>query len=254
MATNNSFLAADISGGNTTVQELSRREYDSRVAVPRLLKLLEEYSIPVTFFIPAVTAQLHPEAVEAILRSPLRHEVAVYGWFQEPIIKLPADEERRLTKKAFDFWTERLGHKPAGIRTINWNYTDATASIIRDLGFLYDSSLMADDRPYEVTENSRPTGIIEIPVENITDDWAYYGLGAGSFTMGDSEVLEIHEREFDGAYKEGTLFQATMHPFLMAHRSRLVMLEQLLAHMKSKPGVWFATHEQVALAAKAQMR
>jgi hypothetical protein len=37
-----------------------------------------------------------------------------------------------------------------------------------------------------------------------------------------------------------------MHPHLMGHRSRVAILDRLIRHMKSKPGVWFATHEAVA--------
>jgi hypothetical protein len=43
------------------------------------------------------------------------------------------------------------------------------------------------------------------------------------------------------------MFILTMHPHIIGHRARVVMLDQLIAHMKSKPvGVWFATHEQIA--------
>jgi peptidoglycan/xylan/chitin deacetylase (PgdA/CDA1 family) len=228
----------------------SQYEYAARVGVPRILKLLERYSIPVTFFIPAVGAQLHPEEVDAILRSPLRHEIGVHGWVHEQIPKLSPEQERRLTRQAFEFWTKRLGHKPVGIRTPSWTYSATTLSIIQELGFLYDSSLMSDDRPYEILADHKSTGIIEVPVEGITDDYVYYqGLKSA-----DSAVLATYEAEFDMAYDEGTLFQLTMHPLVTGHRSRLAALDQLLAHMKSKPGVWFATHEQVAQVAKAQMR
>jgi hypothetical protein len=37
-----------------------------------------------------------------------------------------------------------------------------------------------------------------------------------------------------------------MHPHYTGHRSRALWLERLIAYMKSKPGVWFATHEEVA--------
>jgi peptidoglycan-N-acetylglucosamine deacetylase len=37
-----------------------------------------------------------------------------------------------------------------------------------------------------------------------------------------------------------------MHPHITGHRSRTAGLEKLILHMKSKPGVWFATHEQIA--------
>jgi len=34
----------------------------------------------------------------------------------------------------------------------------------------------------------------------------------------------------------------------------LLLLERLLIHMKTRPGVWFATHEQVARAVQPQIR
>ena len=160
--------------GYTSAQPLSRGEYGPRVGVPRILKMLEQHGVPVTFFIPAVSGQLHPEAVDAILKSPLRNEIGVHGWVHERISDLPADEERTLTRRAFDFWTKRLGRKPAGIRTPSWDFTAETLAIIREFGFFYDSSLMGDDRPYEIVADGKPTGLIELPVEWILDDYTYY--------------------------------------------------------------------------------
>jgi hypothetical protein len=37
-----------------------------------------------------------------------------------------------------------------------------------------------------------------------------------------------------------------MHPHVIGHRSRIVLLDKLIQHMKAKPGVWFATQEEVA--------
>jgi hypothetical protein len=37
-----------------------------------------------------------------------------------------------------------------------------------------------------------------------------------------------------------------MHPHMTGHRSRVALLERLIQYMKKKPGVWFATHEQIA--------
>src|SRR5688572_6973513 len=136
--------------GHTSPQPLTRGEYGPCVGVPRILQLLEKHSVQVTFFIPAVSAQLHSEAGHAILKSPVKHEIGVHGWVHERITELTPEEERMLTRRAFDYWTKRLGRKPAGIRTPSWDFTSATLDIIRELGFLYDSSLMGDDRPYEI--------------------------------------------------------------------------------------------------------
>ncbi len=59
-------------------------------------------------------------------------------------------------------------------------------------------------------------------------------------------VYRTFEQEFDRAYREGTLFMLTMHPHISGHRSRIDQLEKLIAHMRAKPGVWFATGQQIA--------
>ncbi len=243
--------------GYDSPQPLSRGEYGPRVGVPRILRLTEKYRVPVTFFVPAVSGQLHPDTVDAILKSPAGHEIGIHGWVHERLSDLAPAEERTLTRRAFEWWTSRLGHKPAGIRTPSWDFTPQTLEIIRELGFLYDSSLMGDDRPYEIVAEGRPTGLIELPVEWILDDYTYYSYDRPSSAyhrMGDNEVYEIYRAEFDKAYEEGTLFLLTMHPFVTGHRSRIAALERLVVYMKSKPGVWFARHEQVARAAQAQLR
>jgi peptidoglycan/xylan/chitin deacetylase (PgdA/CDA1 family) len=238
--------------GNFSAQPLSRGEYGPRVGVPRILKMLEKHAVPVSFFIPAVSGQLHPEAVDAILKSPLRHEIGVHGWVHERLTDLKGDEEHVLTRRAFEWWTQRLGRKPVGIRTPSWDFTAHTLPIIKELGFLYDSSLMGDDRPYEILAEGKPTGLVELPVEWILDDFTYYSYDRASYAyhrMSDRDVEEIYRAEFDKAYEERTMFLLTMHPFVTGHRSRLAALEKLVEHMKSRPGVWFATHEQVARAA-----
>ena len=237
-------------------QPLSRGEYGARVGNPRILALLEKHKIPASFFIPTVAAQLHPEAIDAILASPLKHEIGVHGWTHEVLSSLVGNEERDLTRRAFDFWTTRLGRRPVGIRCPSWDFTKDTLSLIQELGFLYDSSLMGDDRPYEIVADGKPTGIVELPVEWILDDFAYYSYDRPNyayFRMSDEAVYEVYKNEFDKAYEEGTMFLLTMHPQITGHRSRIVVLERLIAHMKTKPDVWFATHEQIARASAVQL-
>ena len=242
--------------GHHSAQSLSRGEYGPRVAMPRILSLLETQGIPATFFIPAISAQLHPETVDRILAARQGHEIGLHGWLHERISELSPEEERSLTTRAFEWWTRRLGRSPRGIRTTSWDFTAETLSIIRDLGFLYDSSLMGDDRPYEIVTDGIPTGLVELPVEWILDDYTYYSFDWATHSYhrnSDTGVYEIYRAEFDGARQEGTLFLLTMHPFVTGHRSRLAALERLIDHMVAAPGVWFATLEQIAGIARAQL-
>ncbi len=142
------------------------------------------------------------------------------------------------------------------MRTPSWDFSDHTLSIIEQVGLSYDSSLMADDEPYELLADGRRTGIVEIPVEWIRDDAPYLMMeryGGLRPYMPPRGLLEIWRDEFDAARAEGGLFQLTLHPHIIGHRSRLVVLRDLLAHITGHSGVWFATHAQVADLAREQI-
>ena len=122
-------------------------------------------------------------------------------------------------------------------------------AITREMGLIYDSSLMADDDPYEILEEGEATGVVELPVEWIRDDAPYWAMdrftGLRPYTP-PSGVSEVFMREFDGAYQERGLFLLTMHPHFIGHRSRIQVLDELLAHISSHPDVWMATHADIA--------
>jgi peptidoglycan-N-acetylglucosamine deacetylase len=232
--------------GETSPGRLAQGEYGSRVAVPRILKLLAAYEAPATFFVPAVSALLHPNDIESFVDA--GHEVAVHGWIHERNTLLSPAEELDLTGRACDTLQRLAGTRPVGIRTPSWDFSDSTLDVIRQLELRYDSSLMADDEPYELLADGEPTGIVELPVEWIRDDVPYLVVGR-NFTR-PRALLEIWRDEFDAAYAEGGFFQLTMHPHVIGHRSRLVVLDELLAHIARHSGVWFATHAQVAEAVR----
>ena len=127
----------------------------------------------------------------------------------------------------------------------SWNFSPNTLAILRELGFLYDSSLMADDDPYEIDSGGEPTGIVELPVEWILDEAPLVNPRGNAYAT-PRDLAQVWMDEFDKAYEERGMFILTTHPHLIGHRSRIVALEQLIEHIRSKPGVWFATHRQAA--------
>jgi len=237
---------AELREGARSINNLSRGQYGSRQGIPRILRLLERHDIRASFFVPAVVAKLYPEETRAFVDA--GHEVGLHGWIHERNTTLPDGVERDLQMRAADTLEQIIGSRPVGIRTPSWDFSDQTLSIIRDMGLLYDSSLMADDDCYELLLNGEPTGVVELPVDWIRDDAVYFNMNRFStlrpYTAPDA-VFDIFRREFEVAYKEGGIFQLTMHPHHLGHRSRIWILEDLIDLIRSRGDVRFQTHADV---------
>ena len=238
--------------GSTSPGRLAQGEYGARVGVPRILDLLRRHELRATFFVPGVIAKLHPDEQRRVVAE--GHEIGMHGWIHEGTSELTESSERDLMRRAFDTLSKVTGRTPVGIRVPSWDFSATTLPLIRELGLLYDSSLMADDEPYELVDDGTPTGIVELPVEWIKDDAPYLNMNRATAIRpytAPSAVHEIFRAEFEGALAEGGLFLLTMHPHIIGHRSRIAMLDVLIRYMKGVPGVWFATHEEVARYCKA---
>jgi peptidoglycan/xylan/chitin deacetylase (PgdA/CDA1 family) len=225
---------------------LSQGEYGATTGLPRVLDLLDREQVPASFYIPAMSAAIHPKMIQEIVRRN-RHEIGVHGWMHEnlPAVGDAAKEEQLLTQ-SLGYVAKAAGKRPVGFRAPSWAFSQHTLDQIRKAGFLYDSSFMAMDEPYELLANGQETGMIELPINWIADDYPYYEPQAAGSLPDPDLVYEVYKAEFDAAYQERTLFILTMHPHITGHRSRIAQLEKLITYMKSKPGVWFATLEQVA--------
>lgn len=237
----------DLRFGGHSHGKMSQGQYGARRGSPRILKLLERHGVPATFFMPAVSGLLHPEEARAVVAE--GHELGIHSWIHEFNSRLDHATERDLALRAADTLETLSGRRPVGMRTASWDFSPWTLKIIREMGLLYDSSLMADDEPYELLDEGRPTGVVELPVEWIRDDAIYFNMDRMAalrpYTAPEA-VLDIFRRELLTAHEEGGLFLLTMHPHHIGHRSRIFILDEVIRLARSLPGVWFATHEEVA--------
>jgi peptidoglycan/xylan/chitin deacetylase (PgdA/CDA1 family) len=85
-------------------------------------------------------------------------------------------------------------------------------------------------------------------VQWLLDDWPQFGYdieGGGQLANPD-KAYQIWSAEFDGLYAEGGYFLLTMHPEVIGRPHRIALLNRLIEHIKSQPGIWWATAEEVA--------
>jgi peptidoglycan/xylan/chitin deacetylase (PgdA/CDA1 family) len=196
---------------------------------------------------PAVSAMLNPGEVRAVAEA--GHEIGIHSWIRKSNSRLDHESERDLALRARDALERLGGQPPVGMRAASWDFSAWTLKIIREMGLLYDSSLMADDEPYELLDRGEPTGVVELPVEWIRDDAVYFNMDRATGLRpygGPAMVFDIFQRELDVAFDEGGLFLLTMLPHHVGHRSRVWILDEIIRAAKAKGSVWFATHAEVA--------
>lgn len=229
---------------------MSETEYGAVEAMPRILAMLDKEKLPASFYVPAVSAILAPDMVTSINKSG-RHEIALHGWIHESLPTLNnAAEEERLLMQSIAYFQKVTGRRPVGTRAGAWAFSHHTLDLLLKAGLLYDSSMMSMDSPYLLKANGKETNLVELPVSWVLDDAPYF-TRTGALPSPEA-IFKVYQDEFDMAYREGGMLMLTFHPHISGRRSRMAHLEKLVAYMKSKPGVWFATAEQIANYVKPQ--
>lgn len=238
--------------GGKSIGRMAWGQYGPRVGVPRILRILKAHNVPATFFVPAVAALLHPDEPRQLVAE--GHEIGIHSWIHELNSVLSYEAEKDLMQRAADTLEKLSGVRPVGARTASWDFSPHTLRITREMGLLYDSSLMADEDCYELLLDGEATGVVELPVEWVRDDAVYFMMhrfqSLRPYTAPEA-VFDIFRREFEAAYAEGGIFQLTTHPHIIGYRSRVWIIEELIRLAKAKGDVWFATHADVAAFAKA---
>jgi peptidoglycan/xylan/chitin deacetylase (PgdA/CDA1 family) len=245
----------------TSPTPLSRGEYGARVGLPRILSLLERHAVHATFFVPAHTVASFPESVRGLAAA--GHEIAVHGFVHESPVALTRAEEVDLLTRSEEVLGKIAGVRPVGYRSPAWDLSPHTMQILEERGYLYDSSLMADDfRPYRprrgdvVTEQGFVAGpecnLIEFPVAWELDDYPYFQFMSRPINQGlrdPEEVGAIWRAEFDYCRTRVAdgVFNLTSHPEIIGRGPRIEMLDRLVTYMKSQDGVRFSTLQDEAM-------
>lgn len=231
--------------GHTSPGALAQGTYGARVGIPRILNVLSREAATATFFTPAVMALTYADQTRELVSR--GHEVALHGWIHERTTLLPPSVERDLAYRSVEVLERVTGTRPSGMRTPSWDFSGNTVQIASDLGLMYDSSLMADDEPYELLLDGEVVGIAELPVDWIRDDAAYLVMdrfdSIRPYTSPEA-VLGIWLEELVEAAKTRGVFQLTLHPHIIGHRSRIWIIEELIRMAKER-GMWIATHLEI---------
>ncbi len=175
----------------TVIDRSAWDRYPSRVVANtrRIMRLLSEYNVHVTFFVLGWVAERHPGLVaEIALRG---HEIATHGYWHEIVYRQTPDEFAADLRQSLDaIQRGAAGLQPTGYRAPSFSVTRQSLwalDVLRDHSIVYDSSifpLAAHDR-YGISNanrfaNKTSSGLWEFPVSTMRlggQNWPVAGGG-----------------------------------------------------------------------------
>lgn len=233
----------------------SRGEYGAVVGVPRILDLLDKYSIKGTFFIPGHTIDTYPEVCREIVER--GHEVGHHGYMHEDPTDLPLEAEEDIIVKGLKT-LEKIGVRPKGYRSPGFDFSPNTLDLLDKYGFKYDSSLMGNDYyPYcpryctvhydRGNEFSDPYNVVEMPVSWFLDDFPHSEFIMTRTGMKpQSQIFEIWKAHFDYGISniENGMMVVCTHPQVIGRPHNITMFEEFIKHIIAG-GAWIAPLEEI---------
>ena len=227
---------------NEPPMQLAKGEFGGRVGIWRLIALFDAHGIKATIFTPGRICELYPQALRAATRS--GHEIADHMW-EHHVPKDPALERDHLLKTAGAL-EAIAGRRPVGSRS------EHTPALLKQEGFLYISHESADHLPYYLSDVDGGATILNLPFHYAIDDAMFYSfawLGSSNAAQRITDpdrVFDLWWAAFWQQYRAGGYLNIVVHPFVSGRALRIDMLDRQITRMKSLPGVWFPTCEQVA--------
>ncbi|MEM9222802.1 MAG: polysaccharide deacetylase [Pseudomonadota bacterium] len=238
--------------GHLRLSPISVGRYGPTVAVPRILETYRRLGITQTFFMPAWVMETYPATVDAILAA--GHEIGHHSWRHEDPIAHSDEREAELFDRALQTHVRMTGRAPRGYRAPVYNATPAAIARLIGAGFLYDSSLMADDIPYLLRA---PEGdLIELPPHWGADDWPPFAhfeeIGYLMPVRAPSDGIRAFVEEYEAHREAGGFFMPVLHPFLTGRLARWAAMERWLETILERGEAWFAPLEDIAKHAQAR--
>jgi peptidoglycan-N-acetylglucosamine deacetylase len=227
------------------LQTLSWLGYEE-IAVPRLVRLYEEFGVKQTFFFPGYCIDTYPELVTGVLEG--GHEVGLHGYLHEVMYEQDAKGELEILERGLEAAAKLMDEPPVGWRAPLYAISDRSPQMLLEHGFVYDASLMGDDQPYLLRT---PKGdLVELPSETANDDWTHYAhvpdLDYMMQIRAPAVAEEVYRAEFEAAYRHGGLWVSVWHPSISARLSRLEVVAGMLRDMLERGDVWVASLGEIA--------
>ena len=225
---------------------VSWASYGGKEGIWRLLRTFERHAVPATFFANARCVDVYPDAIQAIVQD--GHDLAGHGMVQDGLLTyMDADEEHDTIRRSLDLLASATARPVTGWLSPVLAFTPRTADLLADAGLKWHSDINYADRPHVVdTRHGRMAGI---PNSEFTDNRV--------LRSSPRDLVDVYKHTFDYLYahEAGSLMVLAVHCHFGGRPMIAAALDEILTHVKGRPDVWIARHEELAdwaLASAAQ--
>ena len=227
---------------------LSQGTFGAKVAVPKILELLDKHQIKATFFVPGLVVERNQALIREIFEQ--GHEIGHHGYRHEWLdMTDPSKEEANLVK-GIDIIEKTIGQKPLGYRSPAGEYTQSTLSLLKKHGFTYSTSMMDDIIPYKHIVNGEKSDLVELPVHWSIDDAPYFMYSMrppiSRMTITPEHFLEIFQGALLDYHQWEGCFTTMLHPQVIGRPGRFSVLDRFIRFAKGLPNIWITRCIDVA--------
>ena len=243
-----SFQADNLAGGSAArpfpdYARVSHRDYGHRVGIYRVLDVLERHGVRPTVALDAMTAANYPYLVRHCLDRGC--EIIGHGISVSRMItgNMAEQEERDYIRESLDALTQATGEAPAGWMGPEYGESERTPRLLAEAGIRYLCDWANDEQPYPL---KTPEGeLYALPVMLELDD--VVAMAHRKVTI--DRYSAMLREGFDGLYADGAdngrALVLSLHPWLIGQPFRIGILDDALAHMTRRQGVWAASGTEV---------
>lgn len=221
------------------------RDFGNRVGVWRILRLFEEYQIPLAILLNSSVYDVYPEVLEPFRKR--GDEFVGHGRTNsERQIDMKEDQERAMLTEVRDTIARHEGKPPTGWLGPFISQSAKTPELLKELGYTYMMDWYFDEQPQWFRTDNGPILAVPYPTMEWNDIPAFINRGAS-----DEEFTRMLIDGFDEQLRDGQyyplVYPVSLHTFLMGQPHRIVQLRRVLEHIaRHRDNVWLSTPGAIA--------
>jgi peptidoglycan/xylan/chitin deacetylase (PgdA/CDA1 family) len=217
------------------------RDYGMRAGIWRVIDVLDKHNVKPTVTLNSEVARAYPAVVDELVSRD--YEIANHGVTNSVhLYGQTADNQRAMIEESSEAIEKVTGKRPVGWLSPGLSEAYDSLELLADAGYRYVAEWgIAADVPF-------PLGVgdlVAVPYPQETNDLPLFVRYQRSAEEGYQQWAE----QFDVLYEESAtaskVMSISLHPYIIGVPHRIRVLDRLLAHIASHPGIWFAQAQDV---------